>query len=302
MRSSILSLAALLLLAAPGLSQEPFGKVADDVNRKMVKIFGAGGFKGLASYGTGMIVSPNGYVLTVDSHILTSQNVRVHLHDGRQFDNVKVIASEPELDVALLKIDGVDKLNYFDIASRPSGRSARPGDSILAFSNQFQIATRDEPMTVQRGAISSYSKLHGRRGIHDAPFSGDVYFLDAITNNPGAGGGALTNRKGELLGIIGKELRNSLTDTWMNYAMPIQAKVEVPDKDKPDQKKTISVVDFVRLGIGGKYQRIVKEKLPAGHWRLPRHRHGAGHPRPHAALRRGSVARLSRRRGRHQAR
>ena len=67
-----------------------------------------------------------------------------------------------------------------------------------------------------------------------------------------------------MLGIIGKELRNALTDIWMNYAMPIQAKVEVPDKDKPDQKKTISVVDFVRLGIEGKYQRIVKEKLPAG--------------------------------------
>ena len=53
--------------------------MVNDVNRKMVKIFGAGGFKGLVSYGTGLVVSPNGYVLTVDSHILTSQNVRVHL-------------------------------------------------------------------------------------------------------------------------------------------------------------------------------------------------------------------------------
>jgi S1-C subfamily serine protease len=264
MRQMTLSLVALLLVAGAGHAQDRFGKVVDQVNRKMVKVFGAGGFKGLASYGTGLIVSPNGYVLTADSHILTSQNIRVHLHDGRKFDNVKVVASEPELDVALLKIDGVEKLPHFDIATAAQQPLAQTGDWVLAFSNQFQIATRDEPMTVQRGTISSYSKLHGRRGIHDAPYSGDVYFLDAITNNPGAAGGALTNRKGELLGIIGKELRNTLTDIWMNYAMPIQAKVEVPDKDKPEQKRTVSVVDFVRLGLEGKYKQIVKEKLPPG--------------------------------------
>ena len=46
--------------------------------------------------------------------------------------------------------------------------------------------------------------------------------LDAITNNPGAAGGALTNRNGELAGLLGKELRNSQNGTWLNYAVPIQ--------------------------------------------------------------------------------
>lgn len=260
----IFSLAAFLLFAVPGRGEGEFGQVANQINRKMVKVFGAGGYKGLAAYGTGLVVSPQGHVLTADSHLLTSQNVRVHLHDGRKIENVKVLATEPELDVALLKIDGVDNLPYFDLAQAAKQPLAEAGDWILAFSNQFEIATRDEPMTIQRGTISSYSKLHGRRGIHDATFQGDVYFLDAITNNPGAAGGALTNRKGELLGIIGKELQNKLTDIWINYAVPIQAKVEVPDKDKPDQKRTVSIVDFIRLGIDGKYQRIVKEKLPPG--------------------------------------
>ncbi len=264
MRRLTLSLAAVLLVAAPSRGQGEFGKVVEQVNRKMVKVFGAGGFKGLAAYGTGLVVSPDGYVLTADSHILTSQNVRVHLFDGRKIDNIKVVATEPELDLALLKIHGVENLPYFDIAKAAQQPLAQTGDWVLAFSNQFEIATRDEPMTVQRGAISSYSKLHGRRGIHDAPFNGDVYFLDAITNNPGAAGGALTNRKGELLGIIGKELENKLTDVYINYAVPVQARVEVPDKDKPEKKRTVSVVDFVRLGIDGKYQRIVKEKLPPG--------------------------------------
>src|SRR5262249_10595274 len=124
---------------------------------------------------------------------------------------------------------------------------AQPGDWILGFSNQFQIATRDEPMTVQHGVISAYGKLHGRRGIFDAPYHEEVYLVDAITNNPGAGGGALTTRKGELLGIVGKDLRNTLSDTWINYAVPIQ-----------------KLANSVDLGMKGKYKPIDKAQHIAG--------------------------------------
>lgn len=261
---TFLPLAALLFLYAPAGAQQEFGKVADQVNRKMVKIFGAGGFKGLASYGTGVVVSPDGHVLTAASHILDSQNVRVHLYDGRRVDNVKVVVVEPELDVALLKIDKVEDLPYFDIEKTEKQPLAQAGDWVLAFSNQFQIATRNEPMSIQRGTVSSYSKLHGRRGISEAAYTGDVYFVDAITNNPGAGGGALTNRKGELLGLLGKELRNSLTDVWVNYAMPIQAKVDVPDAQDPSKKRTVTMAEFVRLGMKGEYKKIDKPMPVAG--------------------------------------
>ena len=121
------------------------------------------------------------------------------------------------------------------------------GTNVLAFSNQFQIATRDEPMSVQHGVIAGYSKLHGRKGVFDVPYTGDVYVIDAITNNPGAGGGVITNRKGELIGIIGKELRNSLTNTWINYAVPIQM-----------------LTKFVIEGKAGKYKPIVKPKNSGG--------------------------------------
>ena len=116
---------------------------------------------------------------------------------------------------------------------------------MLAFSNLFEIATRDEPLSVQHGVIAAYAKLFGKSGILDAAYTGNVYVIDAITNNPGAAGGALTTRKGELLGIIGKELRNELTDTWINYAVPIGAKVTVrgPDEKSPDI--TVSIVDLV---------------------------------------------------------
>src|SRR4051812_16464532 len=97
--------AALLLLSVGLLSaQQPVTPVAAQVNRKMVKLFGAGGFKGLPSYGTGVVVSHDGYILTVNNHILGSMDLRVHLYDGRFF-HAKVVFKEPALVLAVVKID-----------------------------------------------------------------------------------------------------------------------------------------------------------------------------------------------------
>src|SRR5271155_1493354 len=145
-----LVLPVLLLCAVSRVpAQEPFTPVAAEVNKKMVKLFGAGGFKGLPSYGTGILVSPKGHILTVNNHILTTVDLRVHLYDGR-FYHAKVVAREPGLDVALVKIEErVDKVPHFDFDQAAAGKQAVPGDWVLAFSNCFQVATRDEKMTVQ---------------------------------------------------------------------------------------------------------------------------------------------------------
>jgi serine protease Do len=230
----------LMLQSAAARADESFAAVVDKVNSKLVKLFGSGGYQGLASYGSGVIVSPDGYILTVASHILDTPDLLVHLSDGRRF-HAKTIANEPILDVALIKIAARD-LDYFDVSQAAERPVAETGSGILAFSNQFKIAEREEPMSVQRGVIAAYSKLPLRRGIFEAPFSGDVYTIDAITNNPGAGGGVITTRKGELLGLIGKELRNNLTDTWINYAMPIQATAK---GKRGDQEVTVSIVEIV---------------------------------------------------------
>jgi serine protease Do len=178
--------------------------------------------------------------------MLDTVDLRVHLYDGRRY-HAKVIVTEPELDAALIKIDKIEDLPYFDIAKAAKQSLAQPGDWVLAFSNQFEIAMRNEPMTVQHGVITSYSKLHGRRGIFNAPYTGDVYVVDAISNNPGAAGGALTTRKGELIGLIGKELQNKLSDTWINYAIPVQV-----------------LENFATKGIKGQYKPIVRAKPTGG--------------------------------------
>lgn len=236
----------LVLAALPARAEESFAKVSEKVNPKLVKLFGAGGVRGLASYGSGILISADGYILTVNSHILDTRDLRVHLYDGTRF-HARLVAVEPELDVALVKI-GDDKVKvedqpYFDVIEAAKRAPAEPGTGVLAFSNQFQIATRDEPMSIQQGHVASYSRLYGRIGIFEATYKGDVYVVDAITNNPGAAGGALTTRKGDLLGLVGKELRNELTNTWINYAIPINARISVPQAD--GKSVTVSILDVV---------------------------------------------------------
>jgi serine protease Do len=250
-----------LFTAAPLPAQAPYHAVSRQVNQRLVKIFGSGGFRGLAAYGTGIIVSPDGYVLTVASHLLDTPDLRVHLPDGRRCQ-AKLVVVEPALDAALIKIDKVEGLSYFDVtAAAQASPRAEPGDWVLAMSNQFEIATRDEPLTVQRGVIAAYAKLHLQRGIFDAPYQGDAYVIDAITNNPGAAGGALTTQKGDLLGMIGKELKNSLSNTWVNYAVPIGVRVEVRQSD---QTVTVSLPEFVVKGMKGEYKPTVREKSTEG--------------------------------------
>jgi serine protease Do len=229
-------LVAVVLAGAtsrPARADESFAAISEEVNRKVVKLFGSGGFRGLASYGTGVLISADGLILTVNSHILDTRDLRIHMYDGTRYHGA-VIAREPELDVALVRVEAgkgkVEIEHYFDAMKATKRPIVEPGTGILAFSNQFQIATRDEPMSVQRGVISAYSRLFGRIGVFEATYRGDVYVVDAITNNPGAGGGVITTRKGELLGLIGKELRNELTNTWINYAVPLSATIEVPGK------------------------------------------------------------------------
>ena len=244
-------LVALAAFASVSRAQGSLTEAAARVNEKMVKLFGIGGFKGLPSYGSGIVVSSEGHILTVNNHILINPGILVHLKDGRQYQ-AKVIAREPELDVALLKIDEpVAALPYFDFDKEAARPLAENGDWILALSNQFKIALRDEPMSVSKGSVAAVADLRGRRGVFDAPYGGDVYFLDVVVCNPGAAGGALANRKGELLGLLGRELKDTRLDTWIDYAVPIQAVAQIQRDGKSEK---VSMADFVKKGMKGEYK------------------------------------------------
>ena len=279
---ALLVIAAALGTPAPAPAADPFAGTVDEANKKLVKVFGAGGFSRLNNYGTGILISKDGHILTVASQLLDTSELVVHLYDGRRL-KAQVLVAEPLLDVALVKIrldgkkidepNGLD-LDFFDFDAAVKRGPAAPGDWVLALSNTFEIALRDEPMSVQRGVVSAYTKMAGRRGVFEFPYTGEVYVVDAITNNPGAAGGALLDRKGNLLGIIGREVKNTLSDTWMNYAIPVGAKVEVKttvtvkDKDGKDvvEEKTeaVAMPEFVRLAVQGKYNPVKRPDIIAG--------------------------------------
>jgi len=189
----------------------------ESVSPKVVKIFGAGGRKNLYAYGSGILVSPQGHIATVWSHVLDGESVTVVLHDGRRF-NGQILGAEPQLDLAVLKIDAED-LPYFDLETQTG--EAGPGTTVLAFSNVFKVATGDEPVSVIHGVIAARTKLAAKRGVFEAPYTGPVYVVDSVTNNSGAAGGVLTTRDGRLLGMLGKELKNNVTHTWLNYVVPM---------------------------------------------------------------------------------
>ena len=176
---------------------------------------GSGGFAGLEPYQSGFLISPDGHILTVWSYVLDS-DVVVTLNDGQRYD-AKLLGYDPKLEIAILKIEatGLDCFNLDDALD------ARPGSRILAFSNLYNVATGNESASVQQGIVSAKTKLSARRGAFESIYQDEIYVLDAVTNNPGSAGGAVTDRKGRLIGVIGKELRDTQTNAWLNFAIPV---------------------------------------------------------------------------------
>jgi S1-C subfamily serine protease len=194
-----------------------------DAQRKVVKIYGAGGIKGLEAYQTGILISPEGHVLTVQSYVLDTEDLAVVLDDGRKFKG-EVLGTDPVRELAVIKLPLEDEtLPHFDLAAAPS---AAIGDRVLAVSNLFNIAGGDEPVSVLQGVVTALAPLEARRGAFEASYRGKVYIVDAAANNPGAAGGALVNWRGELLGLLGKELRSRATGAWLHYAIPVDQFVE----------------------------------------------------------------------------
>jgi S1-C subfamily serine protease len=213
------SIALLMALATMYPSAARAAKTTDiirDVQRKTVKIYGAGGLRNLESYQSGFLISADGYVLTVFSHVLDSDTITVTLDDGTKLD-AKLVGADPRMEIALLKVDGAN-LPHFDLSQAATGVE---GTRVLAFSNLFGVATGDEPVSVLHGTIAAVTTLSARRGAYETAYQGPVYVLDAMTNNPGAAGGALTDSRGQLLGLLGKQLRNARNNIWLNYALPV---------------------------------------------------------------------------------
>ncbi len=209
----------LVVFSTVAVSAANLQQTIREAQRKVVKIYGAGGLRGMEAYQTGILISAEGHVLTALSYVLDTNDLVVMLDDGRKWQ-AEIIGSDPVRELAVLRIPAQgEPLPYFDLHQSVQ---AAAGQRVLALSNLYGIATGDEPVSVLQGVVTAIAPLDARRGAHQANYRGTVYVLDAYANNPGAAGGALVDWQGRLIGVLGKELRSRVTGTWLNYALPAE--------------------------------------------------------------------------------
>jgi S1-C subfamily serine protease len=183
---------------------------------KVVKVYGAGGARGLESYQSGIIIDNSGHILTSWSTVLDVAKVRIVTFDGRRLD-ATMVGMDPQNELAVLKIDDAGLVG-FNLAE---SQSAITGQRVFAISNLFGIATGNESCSAQKGVVMATTPLTTRRGKVKSLYQGKVYVLDVMTNNPGAAGGAIVDLQGRLVGVIGKEIRDEQAGIWLNYALPM---------------------------------------------------------------------------------
>jgi len=137
------------------------------------------------SLGSGVIVSPDGYILTNNHVVEGATDVRVTFGDKRQL-KAKVVGTDPKTDIAVLKVEG----SGFHAITIGDSSKVEVGDYALAIGDPFGVG-----QTVTMGIISAMNR--GNLGIEDYE---DFIQTDAPIN-PGNSGGALVNDRGELVGI-----------------------------------------------------------------------------------------------------
>jgi serine protease Do len=165
--------------------------------------------------GSGVIVSPDGYILTNNHVIDGASDVRVTLTDRREFKG-RVIGADPKIDLAVVKIDA-SNLPVITV-----GNSARMnvGDFVLAIGNPYGVG-----QTVTMGIISAT----GRAGLGIEDYE-DFIQTDAAIN-PGNSGGALVNDRGELIGINTAILaEGSGGNQGIGFAVPVDLARKVMDQ------------------------------------------------------------------------
>ncbi len=214
----------LLLTAQPAKSSNGFSHAIKSVQAVTVKLYGlsAGSQQG---YGSGILVSSDGLVLTVDSILIDGSNTRAVTPDGALYA-VDIIARNREEQLALLQLrdasDPQAKPEGIICLNVGSSDELSSGDWVIAAGNPFKVADGAEPASVALGIFGGRSNLDAQRRKQDYPYRGPVLVIDAVTSNPGAPGGPLADLEGELVGMVGRVVVSNTTHTQFNHAIPIE--------------------------------------------------------------------------------
>ena len=192
--------------------------------------------------GSGVIIRPDGYIVTNNHVVAGATKVSVTLNDNRQFE-ATVVGTDPATDVAIIKVDATD------LPTLPMGDSdqLRLGEWVLAIGSPLGQQLRS---TITAGIVSAKGR--------SMPSQRDEFKIESFIQtdaavNPGNSGGALVNKKGELVGINTAIVSQTGAYTGYSFAVPVNMVKRVVD-DLMD----FGSVKRAKLGI---YMKPVDKKI-----------------------------------------
>ena len=212
--------------------RDPFAEIFGD-------IFGNGGrqqrrvqTQPRVGFGSGVIISKDGYIVTNNHVIDGADEIIVKLNDNREFKG-RMIGTDPNSDLALVKIEGDD----FPTIPVGDSDALKVGEWVLAVGNPFNLTS-----TVTAGIVSAKARTLGVYGIGGV----ESFIQTDAAINQGNSGGALVNAKGELVGI--NAVLSSPTGAYAGYGFAIPTSVMT--KVVSDLKQS-GTVQRALLGIKG---------------------------------------------------
>lgn len=237
----------------------------DATQPKMVKVYGAGAGR-VEGFATGILISNDGKILTSQGVFLDGRQVKVVLADGAEHQ-ATIMKRDRVAQLAILKIQA-DTPDYFELSSESVGEK---GDWVVVLCNAFKVADKDEPVSATLGIISLRTTMEARLTKRDVAYQGELVLIDAITSNPGAAGGAVLTADGKLVGVVGKIINSSETNTRLNYAVPtsvlakfVEGKTDSIVDAKPVESKQQVDLGVVLFKFGGRRNPAYIDRVVRG--------------------------------------
>jgi len=163
----------------------------------------------VVGFGSGVIISPDGYIVTNNHVIDNASQLEVKLNNNKVFE-AELIGSDPKTDIALLKIDADEELPYVPFANSDE---IRIGEWVLAVGNPFNLTS-----TVTAGIVSAKA-----RNLNEFDGNPQSFIQTDAAVNRGNSGGALVNTRGELVGI--NTAITSQTGSYVGYSFAVPSNI-----------------------------------------------------------------------------
>lgn len=157
--------------------------------------------------GSGVIISEDGYIVTNNHVIKDASEIEITLNNKKSY-KAKLIGTDSKMDIALLKIDADEKLQYTAFANSDS---VKVGEWVLAVGNPYNLNS-----TVTAGIVSAKARNLDTSGIQS-------FIQTDAAVNPGNSGGALVNTRGELIGI--NTMISSPTGSYTGYSFAVPSNI-----------------------------------------------------------------------------